>query len=256
MEIRHVSSTADAGLRGYCLSSTARPAALDEQARPHFLASLVSSLAIKPFTNKLPRLKKAEIIPTVLDSFRPKLALDVAWKDATAHVGNTVDPDKLQESPEITLSSLNHGEGSSKTSPFPKSEQMQLTIALTDPDAPSRENPEWAQICHWIATTSPPKHVNAEADLDTDLVMKQPHWKDIMPYKPPGPPPKTGKHRYVFVVLAPINGTKEALHLVTPADRQHWGYEKAELGLREWADEMGLEVLGKTTLPFRNRRTV
>ncbi|KAI7240610.1 dynamin GTPase [Hortaea werneckii] len=196
-------------------------------------------------------LKKAEIIPTVLDSFHPKLALDISWKHATAHVGNTVDPDKLQEPPKTTLSSLNHGEDTSETNPFLRPEEMQLTIALTDPDAPSRENPEWAQVCHWIATSGP-KHGNAGEGLDSDLVTKHPHWKDIMPYKPPGPPPKTGKHRYVFVVLAPMNGTKEALNLVKPADRQHWGYEKADLGLREWADEMGLEVLGANFVYAQN----
>ncbi|KAI7163617.1 dynamin GTPase [Hortaea werneckii] len=197
-------------------------------------------------------LKEAEIIPTVLDSFHPRLALDISWKHATAHVGNTVDPEKLQESPKTTLSSLNHGEDTTETSPLLKPEEMQLTVALTDPDAPSRENPEWAQVCHWIAT-SPPRHRSADDErLDTDLVTKQPHWEDIMPYKPPGPPPKTGKHRYVFVVLAPLNGTKEALNLVKPADRQHWGYEKADMGLREWADEMGLEVLGANFVYAQN----
>ncbi|KAI6857596.1 dynamin GTPase [Hortaea werneckii] len=189
-------------------------------------------------------LKKAEIIPTVLDSFHPKLALDISWKHATAHVGNTLDPAKLQEQPKTTLSALNHDEVTSETSPLLQLGKMQLTIALTDPDAPSRKNPEWAQVCHWI-TTSPPNYGNAHDEhFDSDLATKHPHWKDIMPYKPPGPPPKTGKHRYVFVVLAPANGTKEGLRLVKPADRQHWGYEKADLGLREWAEEMGLEVVG------------
>ncbi len=26
-----------------------------------------------------------------------------------------------------------------------------LTIALTDPDAPSRGDPKWSEMCHWIA---------------------------------------------------------------------------------------------------------
>ncbi|KAI7348818.1 hypothetical protein KC320_g6406 [Hortaea werneckii] len=197
-------------------------------------------------------LKKAEIIPTVLDSFHPKLALDISWKHATAHVGNTLDPAKLQEQPKTTLSALNHGEGTSETSPLLQLGKMQLTIALTDPDAPSRKNPEWAQVCHWIAT-SPPKHEKTDDEpFHADLATKHPHWKDIMPYKPPCPPPKTGKHRYVFVVLAPMNGTKEELSLIKPADRQHWGYEKADVGLREWADEMGLEVVGANFVYAQN----
>ncbi|KAI7647350.1 dynamin GTPase, partial [Hortaea werneckii] len=197
-------------------------------------------------------LKKAEIIPTVLDSFHPKLALDISWKHATAHVGNTLDPAKLQEQPKTTLSALNHDEVTSETSPLLQLGKMQLTIALTDPDAPSRKNPEWAQVCHWIAT-SPPKHEKTDDEpFHADLATKHPHWKDIMPYKPPCPPPKTGKHRYVFVVLAPMNGTKEELSLIKPADRQHWGYEKADVGLREWADEMGLEVVGANFVYAQN----
>jgi len=25
-----------------------------------------------------------------------------------------------------------------------------LTLALTDPDAPSKEDPKWGEMCHWI----------------------------------------------------------------------------------------------------------
>lgn len=66
-----------------------------------------------------------------------------------------------------------------------------------------------------------------------------------MPYKPPGPPPKTGKHRYVFVALAPINGTTERLNLSKPGDRQRWGFEGERAGLREWARENGLGIVGE-----------
>jgi phosphatidylethanolamine-binding protein (PEBP) family uncharacterized protein len=27
-----------------------------------------------------------------------------------------------------------------------------FTVALTDPDAPSRKDPEWSEMCHWIVT--------------------------------------------------------------------------------------------------------
>lgn len=69
-----------------------------------------------------------------------------------------------------------------------------------------------------------------------------------MPYKPPGPPPKTGKHRYVFVALAPRNGTTERLNLSVPKDRQRWGFEGERAGLKEWARENGLGVVGECLL--------
>lgn len=76
--------------------------------------------------------------------------------------------------------------------------------------------------------------------------------EEIMPWKPPGPPPKTGKHRYLFVALAPKNGTTERLELSKPEDRQHWGFgsEGERQGVGRWAKENGLEVVGKFASHF------
>ncbi len=69
-----------------------------------------------------------------------------------------------------------------------------------------------------------------------------------MPYLPPTPPPKTGYHRYIFVLLAPA--TEEGIHgeLTKPKDRPHWGYGKVGAGVREWANENGLVAVGKQTV--------
>ncbi|TKA71235.1 hypothetical protein B0A55_05632 [Friedmanniomyces simplex] len=199
-------------------------------------------------------LKKAEIIPTVIDVFDPKLALSISWENATAEVGNTVAPSKTQKEPVVRFvaaaAAVPEDGDESEVSCVKKG--MQLTIALTDPDAPSREDPEWSEICHWIATGVP---LTEPTDDDDDNVLSSggnspgaakdsgKGLKTIMPYKPPGPPPKTGKHRYVFVALAPTNGTTEKLHLSTPEGRQHWGFGKERQGLRGWAGENGLVVV-------------
>lgn len=148
-------------------------------------------------------------------------------------MGNIINPSELQKEPKIEF--LDSAPGSPLNIVAEK--HPQLTLALTDPDAPSRENPEWSQICHWIVTDVP-------LTASTEPASKKKHLKTIMPYKPPGPPPKTGKHRYVFVALAPKNGTTKRLDLVKPGDRQHWGYDGVK-GVREWAEEMGLGVVGK-----------
>jgi hypothetical protein len=126
-----------------------------------------------------------------------------------------------------------HGHGEMK-----KVKHPQLTIALTDPDAPSRENPESSEVCHWLAT-------GIEV-VDPSAAVSGAKMEVLMPYKPPGPPPKTGKHRYVFVALAPRNGTLERLHLNEPGERRHWGYGgKERVGVRRWAEEEGLVVVGE-----------
>ncbi|KAK4899156.1 carboxypeptidase Y inhibitor [Elasticomyces elasticus] len=190
-------------------------------------------------------LKKAEIIPTVLDAFDPKLTLSIFYENATVEVGNTIDPAKTQDAPDVQFIAS----GPHDLSTLVK-KGMQLTIALTDPDAPSRDNPEWSEICHWIATGV--QLTKSSDDDDTTGFSKG--LKTIVEYKPPGPPPKTGKHRYVFVALAPKNGTTEKLSLSTPGDRQHWGYEKERQGLRRWAEENGLVTVGANFIYEQNEK--
>lgn len=103
-------------------------------------------------------------------------------------------------------------------------------LAITDPDAPSRADPKWSQVCHLLFSLK-------------SGVLKQ--W---VKYKAPGPPEGTGKHRYVFVVMIPANGTTEALDLEVPSDRKHWGYEGDRSGVREYAKRNGLKVIGKSLL--------
>jgi len=118
-----------------------------------------------------------------------------------------------------------------------------LVITLTDPDAPSRKNPEWSEMCHWIAVGLPVNVTSSTCSSSTISPHPQP-FKDIMPYKAPGPPPKTGKHRYVLVAYVPKNGTAEPLDLVAPNERQHWGGEESG-GVAEWAEGMGLVAIGE-----------
>jgi hypothetical protein len=181
----------------------------------------------------------------------PLLTLNATWKKAAADLGNTIKPKKAKKQPIVHfLDTVPSSSDANEDNVKLLSSGIQLTIALTDPDAPSRSNPEWSQICHWIATDVPLTSLTSITD-DGDFLLgkhKDKHHQsltEIMPYKAPGPPPKTGKHRYVFVALAPVNGTTERLNLSTPKDRQRWGFEGERAGLREWARENGLGVVGK-----------
>jgi hypothetical protein len=125
-------------------------------------------------------------------------------------------------------------------------------VTLTDPDAPSRDDPKWSEFCHWILSATlkpiPSNPSTASSGLCPYGLSKV---EEVMPYKPPAPPAKTGSHRYVFLAFVPGNGTTDKLHLSKPEDRKHWGYdtEKGETkGVREWADENGLAPVGTRSL--------
>lgn len=141
-----------------------------------------------------------------------------------------------QDEPTITVSR----DPSASSSAGSESANVTYTITITDPDAPSRDNPEWSEFCHFIATG-----VAISSSTASDAV-KLSGLRDVMPYKPPGPPPKTGKHRYVFLLFAPANGTTDPLHLTKPEDRKHWGTGEERHGVRDWARDNGLEPVGES----------
>lgn len=196
-------------------------------------------------------LKKAEIIPTVIDDFLPSLTLSVSWSKKDAALGNTIKPKHLQDEPSIELHDLTSHENS-------YSSRMTYVVTLTDPDAPSRDNPEWSEMCHWIAA-------NVSVTQKSISLLPVPFFgaenyeaqsgpDSIVEYKPPGPPPKTGKHRYVFLAFAPKNGTTEPLHLSKPKDRQHWGTGEERGGVRDWAKENGLVPVAANFIYSKNKK--
>ncbi|RYP11024.1 hypothetical protein DL765_007900 [Monosporascus sp. GIB2] len=174
-----------------------------------------------------PLLVKTLIFIKVVDEFLPSFILDVEWSsDVYASLGNTLKPKKVQDQPTFSVIRSPGTTGSAAAN-------LTYTITLTDPDAPSRDNPKWAEMCHFIATGLKLSASDPSTSTSSEL-------KDIMPWKPPGPPPKTGKHRYVFLLFAPANGTTEPLNLTKPEDRQHWGTGKERHGVRDWALDNGL----------------
>ncbi|SMQ46499.1 unnamed protein product [Zymoseptoria tritici ST99CH_3D7] len=213
---------------------------------------------------------KAEIIPTVLDTFHPLLTVTLTWppkhyrKDKPndkhrTQLGNTLKPKYVQRRPRIELlsdlpdvfNSISAVAGGDHERDHP-----QLTLVLTDPDARSRDDPDWSEMCHWIVTdvplilpSTPKLSSSLSSNQDVEIEMQE-----IMPYKPPGPPASTGKHRYVAVALAPINGTMEKLRLSRPADRKHWGYGGERVGVRQWAEENGLGVVGANFIYAQDKK--
>ncbi|KAG8673029.1 carboxypeptidase Y inhibitor [Fusarium poae] len=172
------------------------------------------------------RLLEAEIIPTVIDDFPPALGFSASWKRDSADLGNTLKPKHLKKAPKIHLDKVDSD--ISLDSILKK--HATYVIVLTDPDAPSRDDPKWSEFCHWIATGT---------SISSSTTSKH-HLTDLVEYKAPAPPPKTGKHRYVFFAFVAANGTTERLHLTEPKERKHWGSKDAGHGVREWAGKHGL----------------
>ena len=87
-------------------------------------------------------LSKAEIIPQVLDDFKPKCRVVPIYQNGkdskSVALGNKfkTPTTKVRPGLRIYCPEISNTPG--------------LTIALTDPDARSRKNPDWSEMCHWI----------------------------------------------------------------------------------------------------------
>ncbi|KAI0889452.1 PEBP-like protein [Annulohypoxylon maeteangense] len=188
-------------------------------------------------------LEKAEIFPTVIDKFLPSFLLEAKWSSGErAELGNTVKVDKVQNEPTITV----RRDDSGSSLGVMENSNVTYSIVITDPDAPSRDNPEWSEFCHFIATGIKISQSSA--------VVRASSLTDIISYRPPGPPPETGKHRYVFLLLAPVNGTTDPLNLSKPSDRRNWGTGKARHGVRDWAKENGLQPVAANFVYAQNEK--
>jgi phosphatidylethanolamine-binding protein (PEBP) family uncharacterized protein len=176
-------------------------------------------------------LKDNQVIGDVLDDFEPTFSLDISYPDSheTVALGNDIPVDAVSERPVFTFHSV-----------YPNlldtsftAKNSTLTLVLTDPDAKSRDHPKWSEMCHWIVTNLTTPIPEPPPDM---FEAKE---GEIEEYLPPGPPPKTGPHRYVFVLLQ-----GDSSDLKAPKDRKHWGYGKARHGVRDWAAENDLTVVG------------
>ncbi len=165
-----------------------------------------------------------KIIKEVLDDFEPSYYLDITWSKyhETVLLGNDIPTKAVQKRPTFAFHSLDTKFDTAKNSTF--------TLVLTDPDAKSRDNPKWSEMCHWIMT-------NLTTPLPDPHLLKK--VGELEEYQPPGPPPGTGAHRYVFVLLE-----GDSSDLKPPKERQHWGYGKDRHGVRDWAGENDLKVVG------------
>lgn len=180
----------------------------------------------------------------VLDDFEPSVSILLSYpsKHKSVTLGNSIKPKHVKSKPTFNIYATEMTPSRTVKS------NATYVLALTDPDATSHSNPIKAQMCHWIATNIT---VSSSASVTLDdlelpssgLFDRQSGPYELVEYFPPTPPPKTGYHRYVFVVLASHSSTDPELK--KPKDRPHWGYDRIGAGIREWAEENSLVVVGE-----------
>lgn len=184
-------------------------------------------------------LTKSEVIPTVIHdkTFSSKGFLTIKYDSGKeVALGNSIKPSEAQSRPRIDFM-LNLPSGNAASFKIAPSDKF--TLVVTDPDAPTRGDEKWSEYCHYLATDvtlnpfDPDNAGKAEGQLSTVDLKGQ----DTMPYVGPGPPPGTGKHRYVFLLYKQTKGTPPP-----PSGRPNWGTGVKGSGAAEYAQKYGLEL--------------
>ncbi|KAI8325926.1 PEBP-like protein [Martensiomyces pterosporus] len=138
------------------------------------LACAASAHAVSTLNEARSALQAGHVIPDVLPvDFVPSTLLDVKWGEHAVDFGNIFSPPNETVQPP----SIQWGADPAKF----------YTVALVDPDAPSRANPYRALLRHWLVVNIPGGNVSAGNSTGTA-------------YLNPNPFPGCGRKRFVWVV--------------------------------------------------------
>ncbi|CAG0910012.1 unnamed protein product, partial [Darwinula stevensoni] len=117
------------------------------------------------------KLKEDGIIPDMVSTVPPEVVQVKYPSGAEVKMGNVLTPTQVKDVPQVSWNADPHS---------------YYTLAMTDPDAPSRQNPKFREWQHWMVVNIPGN------DVSKGKVMSE--------YVGSGPPQGTGLHRYVFFV--------------------------------------------------------
>jgi len=184
----------------------------------------------------LEELQRNKVINDVIPystAFGPEVFFSVVWEDNNTDVpkpGLTLDRELTVKQPKIKIHPLFAPEG-----------DFTYTLVVTDPDAPSREDPKFREFRHWVVSDLKLPVVHASDVRGTYVTTSG---NAITPWYPPEPPAGSGPHRYVFLLFRePADGVdipKDAVERKAEASaRQKWKAIK-------FGDKYNMKLVGAT----------
>ncbi|KAF9242345.1 phosphatidylethanolamine-binding protein [Melanogaster broomeanus] len=177
--------------------------------------------------------KRAGIIPDVIPDktpFSPEAFLVAKWPTGKeAAQGNTLTTTDTASEPSLAFTPMESAAAAG---------DIGYTLVMTDPDAPSRENPQMREWRHWVVTGLKAPAMTA---LDTGDLRARPTRPATTPYYPPAPPRGTGPHRYVFLLYQ-----EPTLDFSIPADapeHRNGPKDRGKWNAAKFAEKYGLRLV-------------
>lgn len=154
-----------------------------------------------------------QVVPDVVDG-KPAAGIQIGYPSgARVNYGNELTPTQVKDEPKVSFDA--------------KADQL-YTLAMVDPDAPSRKEPKFREILHFLVANIPGKDV-AKGDI-------------LAEYVGSGPPQGTGMHRYVFLVYRQDNGKLNSEMKISKTSR----VGRASFSIRKFAkdNKLGSPIAG------------
>ncbi|KAK7689650.1 hypothetical protein QCA50_007443 [Cerrena zonata] len=115
---------------------------------------------------------------------------------------------------------------------------------MVDPDAPSRAEPLYKSFRHWLITGLKSPKDSATLAFKTQLA--------TTPYRPPGPRPGSGLHRYTFLLFQ--EPSPSSAFSVPEGSPEHGASleERRSWDAVQFADKYGLKLVGANYMLIRS----
>jgi phosphatidylethanolamine-binding protein (PEBP) family uncharacterized protein len=153
-------------------------------------------------------MEAAGIFKDVIDKFTVTVPLKITYGSKEVKDGNELKPSEVTNAPKITWNA---------------DAKDLYTLAMVDPDAPSRKDPKFGEWRHWLVINIPGN------ELSKGTVISQ--------YAGASPPKGTGLHRYIFLLFKQPGELK-----LSPMDDK--GKGRANFKIREFAKTHKLTPVG------------
>jgi phosphatidylethanolamine-binding protein len=166
-------------------------------------------MSFDPVSGVSEALRRERLIPDVLpESFVPSMLFSVVYPGGKEVVlGNELLVSEAAEEPQVSFAPMNMPVEQADSD----GEEVAYTLVMFDPDVPMSSNPQFRSFRHWVVsliisfvteylTQAMDKITGLKSPADTSAVTAssaalKTH-PAITPYRPPGPRPASGVHRY------------------------------------------------------------
>lgn len=166
------------------------------------------TMAFDPARGVIEALKREKLIPEVIpESFVPSILFSIVYPGGNEVIlGNELLISQTVDEPEISFTPLNMPVEQADS----EGDEVTYTLVLFDPDVPTRADPQFKTFRHWVVRILMARVISDTHDDGQITGLKSPASTSattassaalkihppVTPYRPPGPRPESGVHRY------------------------------------------------------------